>query len=86
MKRYVREQGRATVQRLLRADLAATSRLSEIEIPSALARLGREGVIPVSDRDRAIEKLREDLQTFWILEITPELGELARSRWQNACT
>ena len=41
MKRYVREPGAASVRRLLKTDPAAASRLSEVEVASALVRLAR---------------------------------------------
>jgi len=51
-KRYVRETGSQTVRRLLGAGGAATSRLSEVEVASAIARLleapGRPVPVPVA--------------------------------------
>ena len=57
----------------------ATSRLSEVEIASALARLAREGSMSASERDRALEQLTEDFQSFWIVEVTRETVALART-------
>ena len=43
VKRYVRETGSTTVRRLLTLDAPVTSRLSEVEVASALVRRAREG-------------------------------------------
>ena len=43
VRRYVRETGRVKVRRLLSSDVSATSRLSAVEITSALMRRSREG-------------------------------------------
>ena len=51
-KRYVREIGSQSVRRLLAAGVAATSRLSEVEVASAIARRAREGVLSAEQRDR----------------------------------
>lgn len=77
MKRYVRERGSSTVRKLLREPVV-TSRLSEVEISSALARLAREGAIPAAERDRALEALTEDFETFWVVELTAEVVGIAR--------
>jgi predicted nucleic acid-binding protein len=74
----VRETGSTTVRKLLR-EPAATSRLSEVEIASALARLAREGVISAAERERGLEALTDDFQSLWIVEITPDVISLART-------
>ena len=66
------------VRRLVREPVA-TSRLSEVEIASALARLAREGSMSVADRDRALQQLTEDFQSFWVVEVTREVVALART-------
>lgn len=73
----MREPGSTGVRRLLR-EPAATSRLTEVEVASALARLAREGGISAGERDRGLEMLSDDLRTFWIVEIVPEVISLAR--------
>lgn len=77
MKRYVREAGSGTVRKLLR-EPAVTSRLSEVEIASALARLAREAAISATERDRALEALTQDFQTFWVVELSPEIVNVSR--------
>jgi len=78
VKRYVTEAGSVAVRRLMREPVA-TSRLSEVEVASALARLAREGAMSVADRDRALERLTEDFKSFWVVETTHDVVALART-------
>ena len=52
----------------------ATSRQSEIEIASALARRCRQGDLSTEDRDRALGALRQDLPSFLVVELTAMLS------------
>ena len=79
MKRYVREPGAVSVRRLLRAAPAAASRLSEVEVASALVRRAREGAFTVEERDRALASLGDDFATLIIVEFTPEITAEARA-------
>ena len=79
MKRYVREPGAVSVRRLLKADPAAASRLSEVEVASALVRRAREGAFTVEERDRALASLADDFATLIIVEFTPEITVDARA-------
>lgn len=79
MKRYVREPGAIAVRRLLKADSAAASRLSEVEVASALVRRAREGAFPVEERDRALASLASDFATLIIVEFTVEITADARA-------
>lgn len=79
MKRYVREPGAVSVRRLLKADAGAASRLSEVEIASALVRRAREGAFTVEERDRALASLADDFATLIIVEFTPEITVDARA-------
>ena len=74
---YVREPG--AVRRLLKADAGAASRLSEVEVASALVRRAREGAFTVGERDRALASLADDLATLIIVEFTPEITADARA-------
>lgn len=74
MKRYVEEPDSATVHRLLARGGAATSRLSEVEVASALARRCREGTLLRRDRDRALAALRADVAALWVVELTAEVA------------
>ena len=79
MKRYVREPGAVTVRRLLKADAGAASRLSEVEVASALVRRAREGAFTVAERDRALASLADDVAALIIVEFTPEISAAARA-------
>ena len=79
MKRYVREPGAVAVRRLLNADAGAASRLSEVEVASALVRRAREGAFAVAERNRALAALVDDFATLIIVEFTPEITADARA-------
>lgn len=72
-KRYVREAGSLKVRRLLASDVPATSRLSEVEIASALMRRTREGAISDEQRERAFLALEMDMAAMLVVELTPEV-------------
>ncbi|HUR33347.1 MAG TPA: type II toxin-antitoxin system VapC family toxin [Vicinamibacterales bacterium] len=78
VKRYATEAGSVAVRRLMR-DPVATSRLSEVEIASALVRLARDGALSTTERDRALQRLTVDFQSFWVVETTREVVALART-------
>jgi hypothetical protein len=77
--RYVREPGAVSVRRLLKADPAAASRLSEVEVASALVRRAREGAFTVEERDRALASLADDFATLIMVEFTPAITADARA-------
>ena len=77
VKRYVREQGSAKVRRLLDSDTRATSRLSEVEVTSALMRRAREGEVSKRATDRAVAGLRTDMSAMLVVELTPQIVTLA---------
>jgi predicted nucleic acid-binding protein len=79
VKRYVREQGTASVRRLLKGDRGASSRLSEVEVASALIRRTREGAFTQDERDRALVSLESDFATLILVECTPEIITGARA-------
>ena len=77
------EPGAESVRDLLRDGILATSRLSELEVASALSRRRREGALTAADRDRAIVALRRDLCSLFVVDLTPDVvargvGLLAR--------
>ena len=72
-KRYVQEAGSADVRRQLRIGRIATSRLSAIEVASALVRRERERAFTAAERDRALKRLNADLAAWILLELTAEL-------------
>lgn len=79
VKRYVRERGTVTVRRLLASGVIATSRLSEVEISSGIARRAREGSFTNRTRDRMIAALQADLPALAIVEMIPEITADARA-------
>jgi len=78
VKRYVSESGSAAVGRLLVSGPAAISRLSEVEIASALARRTREGHFTRAQRDRTVAALVRDLPALVVVEMTSEVTAEAR--------
>lgn len=76
-KRYVAEPGTERVMRWLAEGLPATSRLSQVEVTSALARRCREGAISAAGRDRALAALAADLAALNVVEVAPEIAALA---------
>lgn len=79
MKRYVREPGAVSVRRLLKADSAAASRLSEVEVASALVRRAREGAFTSAERDRALASLAHDFAALIVVEFTADIASNARA-------
>lgn len=69
----MQETGSAGVRRQLRTGRIATSRLSAIEVASALARREREGAFTAAERDRALKRLNADLAAWIVVELTGEL-------------
>ena len=77
VKRYVDEPEGEEVLRLLADAIPATSRLSEVEIASALLRRWREGDLSAAERDRALAALAADLTAMNVVELAPEISALA---------
>lgn len=78
VKGYVREAGSVSVRRLLAAGQAAASRLSEVEVASALARRSREGAFSIRERDRALTAFVDDFAALIVIELTAEVAAGAR--------
>ena len=78
VKRYVRETGSVVVRRLLATGIAATSRLSEVEVSSGIIRRAREGAFTTQRRDQALAALQRDVPAFAIIEMIPEITADAR--------
>lgn len=79
MKRYVREAESDRVRGWLATGTPATSRLSEVEIASALVRRSREGAFDAPARDRALAALERDLAALMVVEIGPLVTARARA-------
>ena len=73
MKRYVHEAGSAAVRRVLTSQAVTTSRLSEVEVASALARRCREGTLSGQERDRALATIPTDVASLYVVEVTAEV-------------
>jgi predicted nucleic acid-binding protein len=78
-KRYVEERESSGVRSLLSECLVCTSRVSEVEVQSALVRRTREGSLSLPERDRALKALSEDMRSFYVVELFPEIAAAARS-------
>ena len=78
-KRYIEEKHSAAIVRLLGESTAVASRLSELEIGSALARRCREGVLSPPARDAAMRALRHDLEAIFVVELHSDVVTEARS-------
>lgn len=78
MKRYVREAGSDLVRGWLASGSPATSRLTEVEVASALLRRWREGAFDTRSRDRALVALNRDFQVLTVVEIGPSITARAR--------
>lgn len=74
MKRYVEEAGSATVRRVLTGQAVTTSRLSEVEVASALTRRCREGTLSRSGRDRALSAIPSDVAALYVVELSAEIA------------
>lgn len=79
MKRYVREAGSDRLRHWLASGTPATSRLTEVEVASALMRRWREGRFSTAARDRALVALAGDLEALAIVEIAPPVTARARA-------
>jgi predicted nucleic acid-binding protein len=83
VKRYVREQGSVKVRRLISRDVPAASRMSEVEVASALNRRARESAFSVAERDRALAALENDFPSILVVELTAEITARARALLQR---
>ena len=74
-KAYLDEAATADVRRWMGEGEVIVSRLSEVEVPSAITRRSREGFASVGARDLAIHAFLDDIDHWAVIELT---GELAR--------
>ena len=75
-KWYIEESHSEIVRRLLEAP-AATSRLSSVEVPSAIIRRAREAGHAPQERDRALHAFETDLADIMVVELTQDVAALA---------
>lgn len=78
VKRYIREEGSDEVRRRLLNGRCAASRLSVIEIGSAITRRTREGDLTTHQRDRILSTLERDFESFSVVELSQKV--VTRSR------
>jgi predicted nucleic acid-binding protein len=78
VSRYVQEPRSAKARRLLEEAPIAVSRLSEVEVVSAFARLCREDRLSRRARDRAIAAFTADLTSWYVVEVTATIAASAR--------
>jgi hypothetical protein len=78
VKKYVEEEGSELVRKELIEGRAATSRLSEVEIASALTRRWREGGISRDDLEEALVAVQDDFGALMKVELSPAVTSLAR--------
>jgi predicted nucleic acid-binding protein len=76
-KRYVQEEHSNAVNQLLTQGLSTTSRISEAELASAVARRYREGRLGKEQRDRLISAMQRDMGSLYVIEVLPEVSSLA---------
>ena len=75
----MKEADSGRVRQWLAAGPAATSRLSAVEIASALARRCREGAFAAAERDRALAALEQDFSALHLVELSPSIVVRARA-------
>jgi predicted nucleic acid-binding protein len=74
----VSEPGSNIVRRLLFSATFATSRLSEVEICSAVARRCREGGLSAERRDQIFSALRLDMQSLYVVELSSAIAVICQ--------
>ena len=79
VKRYVLEKGSEFVDHVIshRKPLS-TTRLSYVEIHSALARKKREGMLTASDHAAVTRQFEEEFEAFGRIELRPDILSAAR--------
>lgn len=77
-KAYVDEADSQHMRRLLKRGATATTRLSFVEVSSALGRLGREGRLSDDQRSMALAALTADAAGVLVIELTGEIVSKAQ--------
>jgi predicted nucleic acid-binding protein len=75
-KWYIEESDSEVVRGLLQAP-AATSRLSSVEVPSAIIRRARDAGTRAEERDRALHAFEIDFADIMVVELTQDISALA---------
>ena len=79
VKRYLWEEDSSLIRSWLSATRANASRLSHLEVASAIARRHREGDLSPSERAAELARLDADFSGFLVNEITEEIIHAARA-------
>ena len=74
VKRYVNEARSDEVRDAIATARPVISRLSQVEVASALARRFRDGSISASVYARILDQLHRDLERFDVVELTPAVA------------
>lgn len=83
VKSYVNEADSQNMRRLLTRGSGVTTRLSFVEVASALGRLGREGRLPEDQRSTALAALTADAAGMLVIELTGEIVSRAQALAQK---
>jgi predicted nucleic acid-binding protein len=78
VKRYVQEPGSSAIRRLCATSEIAVARIVFAEVASALARACREGAFDEVARDRLLDRLNEDVDSFQVVELRRGVIESTR--------
>lgn len=77
VKAYQTEVHSAQVRGWLAAPDVATSRLTDVEVASALSRLAREGAMSADRVHDALFSFRADVRKWQVVELTPDVVSIA---------
>lgn len=83
VKGYVDETDSQNMRRLLTRGSGVTTRLSFVEVASALGRLSREGRLPEDQRSTALAALTADAAGVLVIELTGEIVSRAQALAQK---
>lgn len=83
VKYFIEEAGSPEIRELVAESIPVTSRLSAIEITSALCRRSREGHLSEEERGQAIALLDEMFGKLYVVELTPEIADGAKHLLQQ---
>ena len=75
----MREPGSDDVDRWLASGTGAVSRLSEVEVASALARRARAGDCGLHERDVGLATLDREFESLLVVEVVPAVTSRARA-------
>ncbi|MGH9413735.1 MAG: type II toxin-antitoxin system VapC family toxin [Terriglobales bacterium] len=82
-KRYIDEPGTDAVVGLAEGAVLATSRLTMVEVSSALLRRKREGTVGAAVCDEQLARLRSELLTVEVVELDLVVAEAATATLQR---